>query len=118
MYTVKMNEAELMRLPMRDVRCFIGGEKMDTPVKSDQITMGMTEVPGGTDMIPHTHAIEEEIIFVLEGTGEVIIGGVTEALEPFTAAKFPVGVEHQVRNTGDSMMRFVFMFNPVFSFGR
>ena len=118
MHTVKINQAELMQLPNRDVRCFIGTEKMDTPVKSDHITMGMTVVPANIDMIPHTHEAEEEIIFIIEGTGTVTVGGVTETLEPFTAVKFPIGVEHQVCNTGDTPMKFVFMFNPVFSFGR
>ncbi|MDR0294156.1 MAG: cupin domain-containing protein [Oscillospiraceae bacterium] len=118
MNTVRKNQAELMKLPQRDVWCFIGTEKMDTPVKSDHITMGMTEVPARVDMIPHTHETEEEIVFIIEGTGEVTVGGVTEPLEPFTAVKFPVGVEHQVRNTGGGVMKFVFMFNPAFSFGR
>ena len=118
MYTVKMDQAELMRLSKRDVRCFIGGDKMNTPVKSEHITMGMTEVPANTDMLPHTHETEEEIIFVVEGAGEVVIGGVTEQIEPFTAVKFPVGLEHQTRNTGSAPLKFVFIFNPVFSFGR
>ena len=118
MYTVKMSEAELMQLPKRDVRCFIGGEKMETPVKSGNLTIGMTEVPAHTDMIPHAHETEEEIIFVIAGTGEVIIGGVAEPIGPFTAVKFPVCLEHQVRNTGDETLRFVFVFDCVFSFGR
>ena len=118
MYTVKIGQAELMRLPMRDVRCFIGGEKMETPVRSDRMTMGFTEVPAQTNMVPHIHDAEEEIIFITEGMGEVTVGGVTEMLEPYTAVKFPVGVEHQVRNTGTVDMKFVFMFSPAFSFGR
>jgi len=118
MYTVSMDRAELMKLPQRDVRCFIGTEKMDTPVHSDRITMGLTEVPAQTDMIPHSHSVEEELIFIIEGTGAATIGGVTEELAPFTAAKFPCGIEHQVRNTGETPMRFVFMFGPAFSFGR
>jgi len=118
MNTVKFEQAELLELPKRDVRCYIGSEKMDTPVKSDRITMGMTEVPPNTDMLPHMHEIEEEIIYVFEGTGTVTIGGVTETIEPLTAAIFPVGLEHQVRNTGDVPLKFVFMFNPAFNFGR
>ena len=118
MYTVKFDQAELLQLPKRHVRCYIGAEKMDTPVKSDRITMGMTEVPADTEMLPHTHDVEEEIIYVIEGTGEVTIGGVTETLEPLTAVIFPVGLEHQVKNTGDVPMKFVFMFSPVFNFGR
>jgi quercetin dioxygenase-like cupin family protein len=118
MYTVKLNEAELMKLPKRDVRVFIGTEKIATGVKSDHFTMGLTVVEANTEMIPHTHAAEEEIIFVIEGRGEVVIGGVGETLEPFTAAKFPIGVEHQVKNNSSEPLKFVFMFNPVFSFGR
>ena len=118
MNTVKFTEAELLVLPKRDVRVFIGTNKINTNVKSERITTGLTQVPSKTDMIPHTHDNEEEIIFVIKGTGEVIIGGITEKLEPYTAAKFPIGVEHQVKNIGDSTLEFVFMFNPVFSFGR
>jgi quercetin dioxygenase-like cupin family protein len=118
MYTVKLNEAELLNLPKRDVRVFIGTEKIATEVKSDHFTMGLTVVEANTEMIPHTHATEEEIVFVIEGQGEVVIGGVAEKLEPFTAAKFPIGVEHQVKNTSGEPLKFVFMFNPVFSFGR
>lgn len=118
MYTTRYDTAELMQLPGRDVRVFIGTEKAMCPVKSDHMTMGLTTVPANSDMIPHTHENEEEIIFVIEGEGEVAIGGVTEPLKPYTSAKFPIGVEHQVRNTGDIPMRFVFMFNPTFSFGR
>ena len=118
MYTTNYDTAELMRLPGRDVRVFIGTEKATCPVKSEHMTMGLTTVPARSDMTPHTHESEEEIIFVVEGEGEVVIGGVHEPLKSLTAAKFPVGVEHQVRNTGDIPMRFVFMFNPVFTFGR
>jgi quercetin dioxygenase-like cupin family protein len=116
--TVKFNEAEHMNLPKRDVRVFIGTKKFATDVKSDHFTMGLTVVEANTEMIPHTHETEEEIIFVIEGQGEVVIGGVNEKLEPFTAAKFPIGVEHQVKNTSNEPMKFVFMFNPVFNFGR
>lgn len=118
MYTTNFESADLMRLPGRDVRVFIGTDRSCCPVKSDHITMGLTSVPARSNMTPHVHDDAEELIFVIEGEGEVVIGGVREPLKPFTAAKFPVGVEHQVCNTGDCEMRFVFMFNPPFGFGK
>lgn len=117
-YTAQYETAELLELPGRDVRIYIGTDKSTCPVKSDHMTMGLTTVPAHSDMMPHTHFSEEEIIFILEGEGEVIVGGVCEPLKPLVAVKFPLGVEHQVRNTGSTEMRFVFMFNPVFTFGK
>lgn len=118
MYTTSYQTADLMRLPGRDVRVYVGTDKSSAPVQSELLTVGLTTVPAHSDMTPHTHEKLEEIIFVIEGEGEVVIGGVRETLKPLVSAKFPIGVEHQVCNTGDGELRFVFMFNPVQTFGK
>ncbi len=113
MYSVTNDKATVLDLPKRTVRVFVGAQAY----KSQHITMGKTVVEPHTYMDPHTHAEEEEIIFVTKGSGEAVVGGVTEPLSPDTAVVFPVGVEHVVRNTGDEPLEFVFMFNPTFNFG-
>jgi len=113
MYAVHISESKLLDLPGRDVRVFIGTERLH----SDRMTVGLTEVPPQTAMTPHTHTDKEEIIFILEGYGEADVGGAIEVLEAYTAVQFPIGVQHQVINKSRNPMRFVFAFSPVNDFG-
>ena len=117
MYSVRKSEAKLLDLPGRDVRVFIGVHEGFTGVKSDYMTVGLTEVPPETSMTPHTHSDKEEIIFVVQGHGEATVGDSVEKLEPYTAVRFPVGVSHVVKNSSKEVMRFVFCFNPPNDFG-
>lgn len=113
MYSVNRNQATVLELPKRVVNVFVGAQAY----KSNCITMGKTVVEPHTNMDPHAHEKEEEIIFVIKGTGEAVVGKEIEKLEPDTAVVFPVGVEHIVYNTGDTPLEFVFMFSPTFNFG-
>ena len=113
MYSITEDKSTVLNLPKRTVKVFVGAEAY----KSDKITMGKTFVEPHTDMDPHTHETQEEIVFVIKGTGEAIVGGSREPMIPNTAVVFPAGVEHVVCNTGDTPMEFVFMFNPTFDFG-
>jgi mannose-6-phosphate isomerase-like protein (cupin superfamily) len=47
----------------------------------------------------HQHPCEE-VIVILAGTGEVVIDGITEALNPDTTLIVPPNVVHQITNTG------------------
>jgi mannose-6-phosphate isomerase-like protein (cupin superfamily) len=114
MYSVKYSESKRLDLPGRDVRVFIGADK----VKSERMTVGLTEVPAHTAMTVHTHADMEEIIFVIQGFGKAIVGDSTERLEPNTAVIFPIGIPHQVFNESDVPLKFVFMFNPINDFSQ
>ena len=117
MYTVDKSKAKLLDLPGRDVRVFIGPNNKFTDVKSNHLTIGLTEVPPETSMTPHSHDDMEEIIFIIKGEGEVTVGDSTEPLKPLTAVKFPIGVSHVVNNTSKEVMQFVFCFNPTNDFG-
>lgn len=108
MYSIHQSDAKLLDLPGRDVRVFVGLDRL----KSDFFTVGLTEVPAESSMTPHTHDDKEEVIFITEGYGEAVVGGSSEKLEPNTAVVFPIGVEHVVHNRGKNPMKFVFMFTP------
>ncbi len=114
MYSIRKPEAKKLDLPGRIVRVFIGTEKLS----SDRMTIGMTEVPPESSMTAHTHEDMEEIIFVVDGHGEAIVGDSVEKLEPNTAVLFPLGVSHVVKNTSKDVMKFVFCFNPPNNFGK
>ncbi len=113
MYSVTLDQATRLDLPKRSVHVFVGAKAY----KSEHITMGKTVVEPHVAMDPHTHESEEEIVFIIRGKGEAVVGGSKEPLLPDTAVVFPVGVEHSIENTGEEPLEFVFMFNPTFNFG-
>ena len=57
--------------------------------------------PGKESFIAHAHAVEEEFIFILEGTGQVTLDGHVCDVGPGDFIGFPTdGVVHAFRNTG------------------
>jgi mannose-6-phosphate isomerase-like protein (cupin superfamily) len=64
--------------------------------------------PGEMIHPPHAHA-GEEVMFVLEGTGEVILGEETRHVGPMTALFYPEHVLHGLRNIGSSPMAYLVM---------
>lgn len=61
--------------------------------------------PGGHTPL-HTHPHEHEV-FVLEGTGIVMDEGTERPIGPEDAILVPGGCEHNFKNTGDSVLRFL-----------
>ena len=83
---------------------------------ADQIgarTLGynVTAVPPGKSAYPfHSHRINEEMFFVLQGSGEVRIGAETFPIRTGDFIACPSGgpeVAHQIRNTGIEELKFL-----------
>ena len=55
---------------------------------------------------PHEHP-DEEVLFLLEGTAEALIGDHAEVIGPDTAVFCPPNVTHGLRNCGDRPMRYL-----------
>ena len=55
---------------------------------------------------PHKHA-EDEFFFVLEGTAEFYLNGKTKTAGPYTSFYCPPNSEHGIRNTGDSVLKYL-----------
>ena len=114
MNTVNLNGIEKINLPKRDVQVLIGG---NSPIKSEYMTFGVATVAPKTKMDPHVHNKEEEIIYILSGSGYVEIDGENENIKKDTVIKLPVGSQHCIFNESDEEMRFVFCFNPPVKIG-
>ena len=93
---------------MRDVKVLVG---TGSPVTSERMTFGVTMVPAGNRMDPHSHG-QEEIIYVLSGRGYVDIDGAKEILEPGTVVKLPSDSTHCICNDSGEELQFTFCFNP------
>ena len=105
MYTVNVKEVIKKELVGRDV--YVLTEKL--PV--EKITSGICEVPPNSVMKPHKHE-QEELIFILDGYGYVIIDGNKESISEGSLVHFPSSKEHLTCNESNDVMRFIFMFTP------
>jgi len=58
----------------------------------------------------HKHNCDEQVT-LLEGTGEVEVEGRITALVPYDSTYIPAGLFHCFRNTGDSPMRILWIYD-------
>jgi quercetin dioxygenase-like cupin family protein len=71
-----------------------------TLVQGSQLLAGLNCFEPGQEHALHTHAGQEKLYIVLEGTGIVRIGAQQATLGAGDAAFAAEGVEHSVRNPG------------------
>jgi quercetin dioxygenase-like cupin family protein len=105
MNTINLKDVKVKALPGRDV--YVLTEHLAT----SNLTVGICEVPPKSTMIPHKH-VQEETIYIMHGTGHVIINGDKEDVCPGTLVHFPSNSEHCTTNETDETMRFMFIFSP------
>jgi|GEM_PF-1689110 mannose-6-phosphate isomerase-like protein (cupin superfamily) len=64
----------------------------------------------------HYHKNMEEIYFVLEGEGEIVLNGISHTVKTEDAVAIPAGTKHQIRNTSqEKSLRFVAVNSPSWS---
>lgn len=62
----------------------------------------------------HTHD-RPELIYVVYGWGEAVIEGKVVPIGPDSAIWSPAGEKHQIRNTGDDMLKVATVFVPAYT---
>jgi quercetin dioxygenase-like cupin family protein len=60
----------------------------------------------------HVHQREEEVVYCVQGEGEIVLDGQPEAIRPGSFVVIPRGVLHSINNTGDREIKLVFLFSP------
>jgi quercetin dioxygenase-like cupin family protein len=100
---------EALNLPGRDRRWIITKEN----VNAQHCTMCMIEVsPGETVRPAHSHPNGEEVIYIIQGNGRVMIDGVVEDVKQGCAVLFSQGSIHMLQNSGDEQMKVACFFAP------
>jgi uncharacterized cupin superfamily protein len=85
--------------------------RMGALVGAKQLGYNVTAIAPGKAAFPaHNHRVNEEMFFVLQGTGEIRIGAQAHALRPGDVVACPAGgpeTAHQIVNTGAEELRFL-----------
>lgn len=80
-------------------------------IGAQQLGCNLTAVPPGKRAFPcHNHRVNEELVLVLQGTGEVRIGAQSYPLRDGDIVAFPAGgpeTSHQIVNTGSEELRYL-----------
>jgi len=103
------NNVEAIELPGRRLRWLVTKDNTN----AQHCTMCVIQIqPGKTVRPAHSHPNGEEVIYILQGSGRVMIEGVVEAVYPGSAVLFPQGSVHMLQNSGDNEMKVACFFAP------
>jgi len=80
---------------------------------AERMTCGLVELAPGKGHDRHNHPDTEEIIYVVEGTGEQMVDdGGTAEVGPGACIFVPNGAYHSTLNTGEHPMRLLVVYCP------
>jgi quercetin dioxygenase-like cupin family protein len=105
--TAHVDSCTVHHLPGRDWFYLLGPVNCQTK----NLAFGLAEFPGNSMAASHTHAEEEEIIYILTGEGAILTPEEEILLKPGLAVFIPPRLEHRIRVDGDQPMKLVTLFS-------
>lgn len=80
---------------------------------TDSLQFGLYCLEPGQINARHKHPQNDEICYVVQGTGEVVIGTEVAAVQPGVFIHAPKAIEHEIRNTGTEQMLIIVVQSPL-----
>lgn len=93
----------------RWTRNVVGGA---SPIQAKNFAMGFVILEPNGGQVPWHNQEQEEIYFVVEGTGEMCLGEERRTVTSGQAAYIPSGVFHQLTNIGDTPLKMIYCYGP------
>lgn len=69
-------------------------------------------IPVGGDIGEETHPTTDQILFLVEGSGQAVIEGQTSEFSEGEAVFVPAGTKHNFVNTGNSDLKLYTVYSP------
>ena len=103
------DDAEELGLPGRRMRWLVSKDA----VNAKNCSTCVIRVSPGEKVTPaHSHPNGEEVIYIMTGSGRVLVSGEVRQVSAGTAVLFPQGAVHMLHNTGSEEMKVVCFFAP------
>lgn len=93
----------------RRTRNLVGGA---SPIQAENFSMGVVTLEPNGGQVPWHNQEQEEIYFILEGTGEFCLGEERQTISSGQAVFIPPQVFHQLTNTGETPMKMLYCYGP------
>ena len=69
-------------------------------------------IPAGSDIGEETHDNVDQIIFIIGGNGQAIIGGEVRNIDEHDVVFVPAGKMHNFKNSGDKELKLFTVYSP------
>lgn len=103
------DDADEVGLLGRQMRWLVSNDTL----KANNCSVCVIRVAPGEKCRPaHSHPNGEEVIYIIEGSGRVLVSGEVRSVSGGTAVLFPQGAIHMLQNTGSEEMKVVCFFAP------
>lgn len=76
---------------------------------SESLTMGQTTILPGCRTTGHSHSDREEVYFILQGKGLMVVGDSKCEIGPGDAVYVPFGEFHSTHNTGTTALDYIWV---------
>ena len=83
-----------------------------SPIQAKSFAVGNVTLEPKGGQVPWHNQEQEEVYFIVEGTGEMCLGAEKKILTTGMAAYIPSGVFHQLTNIGDTPLRMIYIYGP------
>lgn len=83
-----------------------------SPIQASNFSLGYVTLDPHGGQVPWHCQEQEEVYFVLSGTGEMCLGDERRTLAAGQAVSIPSGVFHQMTNIGDAPLTMIYCYGP------
>ena len=105
-----LNKTEGRRYPARRrTQNIVGGV---SPIQAKNFSVGNVTLDPKGGQVPWHNQEQEEVYFIVEGTGEMCLGSERQILTAGQSAYIPSGVFHQLTNVGTMPLRMIYIYGP------
>lgn len=110
MIIADLNAMEGRTFPARRrTRNIVGGA---SPVQAKSFAMGMVILEPNGGQVPWHNQEQEEIYFIVEGTGEICLGEERKTITSGQTVFIPPTIFHQLTNIGDTPLQMIYCYGP------
>lgn len=106
------SQAPAVELPGRKLSWLVGKQQLP----ADNCSVCMILIPPGEQARPaHSHPKGEEVVYIVSGSGRVLIAGEVAPVKEGSIVVFPKAAVHMLQNTGEVEMKAICFFAPATS---
>ena len=110
MIIADMSQIEGRTYPARRrTQNIVGGA---SPIAFKSFCMGYVTLEPKGGQVPWHNQDQEEVYFIVQGTGEMCLGKEKQVVKAGQAAMIPPGEYHQLTNIGDTPLIMIYVYGP------
>ena len=103
------DDVNALGLPGRELRWLVAPGALTSPKCSACV---IRVAPGDKVRPAHSHPNGDEVIYIISGSGRVLVNGEVAPVRPGSTVLFPRGQVHMLHNTSGEEMKVVCFFAP------